>query len=289
MIQNKILIQSLGIVLICTLIPSNSVNGISTDALGDVDKTITLTIGPADIAYLDGSIWAVDLNSDFLYKLNPTTGAEVLRFDMGFSAGGITSDGTNLIVSTYVQPWPTANGSFFVYSTGGELVDSFELPIDYASFLGLAFDGTNIWASQVNPDRIVSIDPNTKLIVANHSVSNNLAGLTYFDNALWGVAYGQGEVYKIDPSDGSTIDIFDTPAAGDWGIATDGNTLLISDFTAQKIYFMDGEVELGEIYNAYSSVATVPYDLAVNDTHVFVADGSTDQILVLDSGNYSEV
>lgn len=87
-------------------------------------------------------------------------------------------------------------------------------------------------------------------------------------------------IYKIDPSTGNTVEIYNwTLSEFPTGIAWDGSNFYVSDDTAETIYVVD---ENFNYIREFSSPETYQTDLAFDGTYLLEGTQETDKIWTLD-------
>jgi len=272
---------------------ANDTNGkLDSKVLGDVENTITTPIRCLDIEYLEGFIWAAELNGD-LYKLNPTTGAEVLHYALPFEPAGLATDGTFFYISVYSST--LTNGTIFKYTMDGILVASLNIAIPNDFIAGLAYDEWYLYAvleaSSLPSNILYRINLDSWSVDGSVPLSYRYGGLTYYDGLLWAVAWQADEIHALDPDTGSIREVFDGPVSGfgDYGMAYNGTHFIVSDHSAQKLYFLDIPTDTGDVWNQYASPDSQPLDLAWNGTNYFLSDSNLDRVYILDDRTFKTI
>jgi len=115
--------------------------------------------------------------------------------------------------------------------------DSFNTPGFQPS--GLAYDGANLYVSEMSGDRtIYKMDIQTGAVISSFPApGNNPNGLAYDGNGHLFVIDIDSTVYEIDTS-GAPIGQFTIPFRGG-GIAFDGTYIYVSDFDSNEVNVMD--------------------------------------------------
>jgi hypothetical protein len=146
----------------------------------------------------------------------------------------------------------TANGGYsrdfsfelpIVFKACGAL-DSFDLPTfpgDTCITYGLAYDGTNLYMTEFYSPYIYKFDKNGTFLNTMPSPENEIhtTGIDYDagNNCLWVTNSGTKMIYKVNPSDGSVLSSFSSPAtAYATGLAFDGTDLWAVDRDDNTIY-----------------------------------------------------
>ncbi len=260
---------------------------LETAVLGDHIKDLGIPNSPFGITTLKGAIWAGTKDNTSLFKININTGDKVAEYDVGFEIGGLASDGTYLYASVEDS---VDNGTIYKLDTNGSIISSFEIDISN-DFEGLAYDGSSLWAPERFPNHLLKINPSNGDILANYSIDDPIAGLTYFNGYVWGIAYESDEIHIFNPSNGRIEEVFDFgfSGGGEYGLANNGTYILISFWHNNSISFLDYPTEPGEVFNRYNSAAGHPLGFDWNGTHYFVADSASNEIVILDDGTFESV
>ena len=170
---------------------------------GAVDAPSNKTEG---ITFLDGNLWIV-ANEDFnatLYKVNASTGALTTTYDLTFTAsifdelGGITNDGTNLVVHT-----KSFYNSVFVLNTTGQLTgdgQAFPCCPSFNGGRGLAFNTGRSQYFVGRNDTVGTYSDSFEFqqeysLMQSGSPLSNIEGATFDGNILY-VAHATGKISK---------------------------------------------------------------------------------------------
>ncbi len=205
-----------------------------------------------------------------------------------FIPAGLTSDGTYLFVS--VNDPGSGNGTIATYKTDGTLMSTLYIELQSHYFMGLAWNGTHLWASQILPNCVVCIDLNTENVVANFSTGTPLLGLEWYNEMLWGVDNQTNLIKAIDPLTGRIKETFTPPqTTGEYGITHNGTHFLFSETATNTIHFLDCPTEVGEVWNKHSFSDTLPIDMDWNGSHYFVGGNGAQTVYILDGGTFEVV
>jgi hypothetical protein len=106
---------------------------------------------------------------------------------------------------------------------------------------GLGFDGVYLWATDYNESVIYKLDQSGTAVGQIPTPNNDTmcTGIDYdcVNNVLWVHDKMTKRIYKLDPSNGSILADFATPASSyPTGLAFDGEHLWAADRDAYKIY-----------------------------------------------------
>jgi len=180
----------------------------------------------------------------------------------------------------YVFDWPThaANGTFQTIAWGGVsgnayqgiTVSSISIPSDYIS--GLAWDGTNLWASDDNNKLIYKLNPSTGEVKSSFSSqTRNIQGLVWDGSNLWiiEIYYSNSIIHKLNPNNGEIVSSFTIPNSNLRGITWDGTNLWVADDGSDRIYKLNPAT--GEVISSLSSPDGTPRGLAWDGTNLWVA------------------
>lgn len=218
---------------------------VTTTALNTtIEKTLNAPgDNPIGLAWDGQYLWNTDINSDMIYKINPTNGNVIHSFESPVaSIQGITYDGNNLWIT---EDWIFGEQEkiFKISTTNGQIISSFESPGTYP--IGLAWDGQYLWNTDQDSKKIYQIDPSDGNIIKSFpSPGNSPTGIEWDGNFLWVVDRGSSShdpIYKLNPFTGDIIEFFYSPGEFPNGLAWDGEYLWNVDDggTSEKIYKID--------------------------------------------------
>jgi hypothetical protein len=277
------------------LIPPTAV----PSAAGDVKREFPT---PPEITYpygaaFDGSVLWVSQGfyGSVIYKLNPMDGSVVGSLDVGAACARpweLVWDGAKLWIASY---WD--NKIYAVNPSDGSKLKEFTAP-DGIAPSGIAFGEGVLWVMQYytgDTGTLYKINPDTGSVVGSVSAPAGIAGykysLTYFNGALWMVAYiGDGKVYKINTADGSVMKSFQGPDVYIVGLDTDNDSSLwLLSYLNKRVYLVDtGEVtwlretpRYGTIPGLNSIQVTVSFDsekagLGTHEANIHVTSNDPD-------------
>jgi hypothetical protein len=212
------------------------------------------------------------------------TGTWTMSSNCGFNSG--TWEATN----TSLTGPAISSSSLDVYFQSLESIDSFELPPGhyigtfyvpyYAS--DLAFDGTNLWAIDINDDEITKFDNNGNVIETLNVDSIN--GLTFDGTYLWYSDNSDDKLYQIDFS-GTEVSSIDSPTHSPGSLTFDGTYLWLVDNADDKILQLDTS---GSIISSINALEDGVDGLAFDGTYLWVTkndpdDNTKDKIYMLET------
>jgi YVTN family beta-propeller protein len=174
-------------------------------------------------------LYFVDLNSPFLFRMDPTTGAVttlgLIAPALGSGPYALLFDGTNLWISNVF------NNTVSKMDLSGVRQGTF--PVGSMP-TGLAFDGNNIWVANSNDNTVTKLRANDGQIQKIIETGIN-PGWIAFDGAnVWVTNMGSNTLTKIRASDGVVLDNIATgsmPA----GVVFDGAHIWVANSGSNTI------------------------------------------------------
>lgn len=169
--------------------------------------------GGGGLTFADNFLWNASPVTDDIIKIDPVDGdnleSENALASLAFPAPtDITFDGTNF----WILDWQT-NTISKVRPEDGQELDSIPGPSSLPSF------STNPSATNARP-----------------------FGLTWDGEALWVSDRQEDKIYRVSPTDGSLLQMFDAPGSNARGLAWDGESLWHVDGDANTIYRIESGV-----------------------------------------------
>lgn len=200
---------------------------------------------PEGLAYDGRYLWCNNFTDGRLYKLDPADGAVVAHYEGGglpSAPEGLAWDGEHL----WSCHWRTG----FIFkmretATGMEIVDSFTKPEGSGNSVGLGWDGSHLW-------------------------------LTCWPSA----AYEFGQIYKLDPSNGTVITMHELPVYWIEDLAWDGTYFWSCEWGRGVGFAID--TATGDTLNSYTTPGTWPVGSAWDGTHLWITDTDKDSIWAVD-------
>ena len=193
----------------------NPIGACDTDGLGN-----NIYCGGGGLTFAENFIWNATPVADNIYKIDPV-------------------DGDNL---------ETENALAGL---------AFPSPTD------MTFDGTHFWIADWQTNTISKVLPEDGTVLAaipgpstlpawvdvgGGQTTANMFGLTWDGQALWATDTEEDKIYRINPNDGSLLNVFDAPAlltvtdANPKGLAWDGESLWHVDQSTATIYRLESGV-----------------------------------------------
>lgn len=106
---------------------------------------------------------------------------------------------------------------------------------------GIAFDGSHLWITVEGAEKIYRVVPETG--VTERSIKAPVmetGGSAWLEGSLYQLAYLESSIYRLDPSSGDVIEVFDSPGEGMCsGMTSDGEFLWLANWEDEKIYQID--------------------------------------------------
>ena len=113
-----------------------------------------------------------------------------------------------------------------------------DYPVPSPNFL--AFDGTNMWVTNLSADTVTKLNPTTGGVVATWPTGHRPYGVAFDGTNIWvaneGVA-GAGTVSRIDRNTGAKTDI--ATGLGSHGVAFDGTSIWVTNSTENTVAKVD--------------------------------------------------
>ncbi|MDE4542252.1 hypothetical protein [Thermoanaerobacterium sp. R66] len=238
------------------------------------------------------------IESDDLY---PETGNLIGWADQTAYAGSDTLRGSLNVTESnfnfdrymrmhFVFDWPTnaANGTFqtiiWAYSNPLQFAwYSFSSPDSWP--YGLAWDGTNLWLTGFNTQKIYKLNPSTGAVISSFSSPDSWPyGLAWDGTNLWLAGVNTQKIYKLNPSTGAVISSFSSPDSSPYGLAWDGTNLWLAGVNTKKIYKLNPST--GAVISSFSSPDSSPHGLAWDGTNLWLAGYNTQRIYKLNQALY---
>jgi DNA-binding beta-propeller fold protein YncE len=193
-------------------------NGLIIRALPVQQQPIALTSVQLDLP--EPILYFVDLNSDKLFRMDPTTGVvDVVGTIGGLSPQALLFDGTNFWICNSADnsvskmvPWGRLLGTFPV----GKTPD------------GLAFDGNNVWVANFDDNTVTKLRANDGQILQTIATGTNPGGIAFDGANVWVANFGSNTLTKIRARDGAVLDTLAT-GLSPVGIVFDGAHIWVTN------------------------------------------------------------
>jgi len=271
-----------------SIIDNNSTEVKTNAILGDYNYPTFSTDpdGLYSMTYLDGSIYGVNpVPSNIIYEYDAVTGLNIDNYTLPFATYGITTDGTNLYSSIYTLTTP--NGTIVKMDSTGVEISRIHVTLNTGILHDLAWDGSNLWAFQSVPGCLIQINPTTGIVSKNITISYFPHGITWYDDLIWTVRYGDDRVEVIDPFTGSSVEGFASPYHHDSGIACNGTHLFLSDYiTELEVAIVELATAPGEVFLQNNIGVSSVLDIAYGGKSYFVSSNYSSLLRTFSQANY---
>jgi YVTN family beta-propeller protein len=166
-------------------------------------------------------IFFVDVHSNSLFMLDPTTGAvtSISSINSG-GAQALLFDGTNIWASNYAE-----NTVSKVDPLGGALRGTFG--VGNAPF-GLAFDGSSIWVANNEDDTVTQLNANDGQTLQTITTGASPACIAFDGVNIWVTNMGDNTLTQIRASDGVVLRNFAT-GLSPLGVVFDGVNVWVAN------------------------------------------------------------
>lgn len=228
-----------------------------------------------DGSYLYCGIYGA--NGDEIYQIDPATGAySLLCHGPQDKTYGLTYDGTYFWTTDH----PSNPAVALQFDSNGDFISQFDLPDQYMS--GIAYDNGDFWVATYYPDPAVIYRVNSTGAVQQsfQAPDNQPWDLCIQDDALWMVDRWGDAIYKINTTDGSLLETYDSQGTDPAGVVWDGQYLWYCD---------EGEGGVDYLYKVDLNGSGTPEIQVSSTSHDFgsvaVGDSETWNVTVENLGN----
>ena len=140
-------------------------------------------------------------------------------------------------LSGFIWMTSTKSDQVFKYSYKGELLRVFDAPVPRP--LGLGWDGTYLWMVEGEQGglwrlSLVGKRFDTEELIRDPTVP--LEGVTWDGTSLWACSPDRNRILRLDPVNGSLLDVFAGPGGRPVRLAWDGEALWVADNATGKIF-----------------------------------------------------
>jgi hypothetical protein len=165
--------------------------------------------------------------------------------------------------------------------TTGTEISRIHVDVDLEYIGGLTWDGTYLWGYQTSIWRLLKIDPSNGNVLSNYTISRDLRDLTYFDNKIWGVAWGLDRVDVYNPTTGSLVDGYKSPYHHDAGLTNNGTHMFQSDYiTYLEIDITPLNIDPGEVFLREPLTSTTTLDVTLAGNAYYFTSNSTSSLYI---------
>jgi streptogramin lyase len=176
------------------------------------------------------SLWLPLEDRGAVARIDPATGALIATVETGDpgSLAGMKSDPHSVVVGE-AGIWiaqAAAHAVGRIDPATNAITDKVALPvIPYA----LALDGTTLWVSSFEDDRVVRVDLSTRTVVAEVAV-NKPTGIAVGQGGVWVVRHRDDVLVRISPKTNKVIATIELPMRP-WAIGAGAGRIWASQFT----------------------------------------------------------
>jgi hypothetical protein len=183
--------------------------------------------GSEEIAFDGTNIWVLSRNSDQLWKLRATDGANLGSISAQNGASGIAFDGAHM--------WLThRDGSRRVskirWGDGSPIFTQFVLPSNPNA---IAFDGANIWVTNDAANTVTKIRATDGAILGAFSAGTQPFRIAFDGAHMWVTNSSTNAVTKLRATDGAIVGTF--PVVNPFDIAFDGANMWVTNLSANTV------------------------------------------------------
>jgi hypothetical protein len=210
---------------------------------GDIVASHAATDFPTGLAWDGQHLWLADRDADWLYAIEPTSGARVdsVGCPAFFPTGLAYGDGC-LWVSGYYE-----DHIYKIDLGARKVTDVIDAPGSQA--YGLAWYDGAVWAVDGSAREIVKLDTQDGTALRSiKSPSSTAHGLAADETYIWVSDRRNDKIYMVEPERGWVVMIFDAPGPYARGLAWDGARLWNVDYQTDSLYALavegDGTPEL---------------------------------------------
>ena len=129
-----------------------------------------------------------------------------------------------------------------------------------------AFDGANVWVSNLGSNTVSKINPATNQVVASVGI-NSPRGLAFDGSFIWVTSFGTNRVYKVDPVTYATTSVVVGTSPTD--VLFDGSWIWVANINADTVTRVDPATGTAGLT---VSVGSGPKGLAFDGTSLYVAN-----------------
>jgi glutamine cyclotransferase len=200
---------------------------------------------PEGLAFDGRYLWCNNFTDGSLYKVDPVDGHVVAHYQgagLPSAPEGLAWDGEHV----WSCHWRTG----FIFkmretAEGMEIVQTFTKPAGSGNSVGLGWDGSHLW-------------------------------LTCWPSA----SYEFGQIYQLDPNDGTVITMHELPVYWIEDLAWDGTYFWSCEWGRGVGFAID--TATGDTLNSYTTPGAWPVGAAWDGTHLWITDTQKDSIWAVD-------
>jgi len=251
---------------------------------GDVKFDVTSEgsgIESFKVTFSDYTCETITHGGSITQTFNPADDFENRILEVNISLGGIQSSDYIAIEGTFEAAGDYISGTFELDNGTAVCSGSWNAHAGFAApgtrIEDLAYDGTNLWATDYYDDIIYKLDPVTgEVLDSIYTPRDGPQGLAFDGNYLWGS--DSTTIYKIEVTTGEVLSTFDSQNYQ--GLAYDGGYLWGSELYGD-IYKIDPTT--GVVINSFRAPGgSWPDGFTFDGTYLWLVDSLDDEIYKLD-------
>jgi hypothetical protein len=186
---------------------------------GQVIRTFPIQGEPYAITFDGTYLYFVDINSNFLKRMDPVTGNVVVTSPTGTSPDALIFDGAHFWVAN------SGDNTVSKFDQNGVPMGTFPLG---NSPVGLVSDGTNIWVANAGDATVTKLRGSDGSKLGTFAVGNSPFGLAFDGTHIWVANIGDNTISKLRASDGLGLGTFAT-GLGPSGVIFDGSHIWVAN------------------------------------------------------------
>jgi len=172
--------------------------------------------------------------------------------------------------------WATDFSGIIKLDSEGNVLQSLDAPGTWPE--GLAFGDAYLWHTDDWENNIYQLDQNGEVINTFDAPGYNPGCLTFDGAHLWMVDGSKDEVLQID-ADGDVLSSFDCPGSDPTGLSFDGDAFWIADEKEAKLYQVDLS---GNIIGEFKAPGSKPAGLVFDGAYLWNADSQDNRVYQLE-------
>ena len=148
---------------------------------------------PSGVTVSSGSVWVADASNGTVSRIDPATGAQVDRINVGGDPASITSGAgaiwvANVDGATVLRIDPTTGTVTQTIPLGGANPDA------------LTFGAGRLWVADSTTRMLYELDPATGHVLPSIPLDVSPVAITFGSGRLWAAGYDRATVLSLDPS-----------------------------------------------------------------------------------------
>ena len=169
------------------------------------------------------------------------------------------------------------------------LVSSCPAPVSQG--VGLAWDGSHLWLSDISTRRAYRLDATSCSVVSSIPLPGTLpTGLAWDGTYLWSSDANTDRYYQLNPSNGAVISSFASPGIFPTGLTHHAGNLWGADINCTNVVCpdrVDKVSTLGMLLNTFAPPGPFPAGLASDGVNLWHSDNALDLIYKVNPLNFS--